>query len=234
MNVALIIAGGRGLRTQQDIPKQFLTVFDRPILFYTLETFQQHPDIDMIGVVCLEGWEEIFCAYTKQFQIDKVKAVFKSGETVQESIRNGVLGLKEYCKEDDIIIIHDGIRPMVDASLISDCIVTCRKYGNGVSAMPYFEQIFLKKDDLSTTQYVPRDTIMCVQTPQAYRFHKLYWAYQKAFEEKIGISYSAYTNTMMVDLGETLYFSAGSSKNLKITTSDDIEILKSIIGDTRK
>ena len=214
---------------RQEIPKQFLTINDCPVIIYTLAAFQNHPEIDAIAVVCLEGWENVLKAYAKQFGITKLKYIFKGGESVQESIRNGVLDLKEICTDEDIVVIHDGIRPIVDIDVLSSVIATCKKYGNGVTSLPYNEQIFRKKDDISTTEYIVRDTLRRVQTPQAYKFAKLLWAYTEAFEKGIGIYGSSYTNTMMVDLGETLYFAAGSEKNIKITTIADIEIFQSLL-----
>ena len=230
MNVALVIAGGTGKRVGQDIPKQFINVNDKPVLIYTLEAFQKHPEIGAIEVVCLDGWHDILKAYAKQFGIDKMKWVVSGGNTCQESIRNGVFFLKDKCQQDDIVIIHDGIRPMIDEEVLSDVIITCQRYGNGVSSLDYNEQIFRKKNDTSTMEYIPRDTLKRVQTPQAYKFDRLLWAYEKAFKEEVGIYGSSYTNTMMVDLGETLYFAKGSDKNLKITTTDDFEIFKALLS----
>jgi len=229
MNVAIIIAGGNGHRMNQDIPKQFINVYDKPVLIYTLEGFQKHPEIDAIEVVCLDGWHDILWAYAKQFNIDKLRWVISGGETGQESIRNGVFNLEDKCEEYDIIIIHDGIRPLVDDGVLSDVIIKCKKHGNAVTSLPYNEQIFKVKDENSTCEYINRETLRRVSTPQAYRFGKLIWAYKKAFAEKIGIHSSSYTNTMMVDLGETLYFAAGSDKNIKLTTKDDLEMFKAYL-----
>ena len=229
MNTAIVLAGGSGQRARQDIPKQFINVNDKPILIYTLKSFQKHPEIDSILVVCIEGWEEILRAYAKQFGITKLKWVVPGGNSGQESIRNGVFALRDKCAPDDIVIIHDGIRPLVDEAVISDVIVKCRKHGNAVTSLPYNEQIFVIQDDLSTKQYIPRETLRRVQTPQAYLYSKLLWGYEEAFKRNIGITGSSYTNTMMVDLGETLYFAAGSDKNIKITTVDDIELFKGYI-----
>jgi 2-C-methyl-D-erythritol 4-phosphate cytidylyltransferase len=230
MNIALIIAGGTGKRTQQEIPKQFINVYDKPILIYTLEGFQTHSDIEAIEVVCLEGWHEIVKAYAKQYNISKLKWIVNGGETVQESIRNGIYNLMNNCKSDDIIIIHDGIRPLIDKAVVSDCIAVCKKYGNAVSSLPYNEQIFKTVDGLTTTEYIPREAIRRIQTPQAYILDDLYKSYKKAFSEKIGIYGSAYTNTMMVELGETLHFATGSDRNIKITTLDDIELFKALLS----
>ena len=228
MNIALIIAAGQGERTNQDIPKQFLNVFDTPVIIHTLKSFQKHPEIDVIEVVCLTGWHDILWAYAKQFNIDKLKWVISGGDTTQESIRNGVYNLDGKCEADDIVIIHDGVRPLVEESVLSDIIVKCKQHGNAVSSLPYNEQIFVVDDDSSTKAYIPRETLRRVVTPQAYRFNLLLKSYKKAFDENIGITGSSYTNTMMVDLGETLYFAAGSEKNIKLTTTEDIEIFKAL------
>ena len=226
MNVAIIIAGGSGQRMGQDIPKQFINVYDKPILIYTLESFQKHPLVDAIEVVCIEGWHNVLWAYAKQFNIDKVKWVISGGGSVQESIRNGVDNLKDVCSDKDNIIIHDGIRPLVDVEVLTDVIEKCNEHGNGVTSLPYNEQIFVIEDEYTTNKYIPRETLRRVSTPQAYKYDKLVWAYEKAFREEIGIHGSSYTNTMMVELGETLYFAKGSDKNIKLTTKDDLEIFK--------
>ena len=229
--IAIIIAGGSGHRMGQDIPKQFINVNDKPILMYTLDGFQKHPQIDAIEVVCIDVWHDVVWAYAKQFNITKLKWITSGGETGQESIRNGVYNLKDVCKEDDIIIIHDGIRPLVDDTVLTDVIKTAREKGNAVTSMPYNEQIFVvdEKDNTTTTKYIPRETLRRVSTPQAYTYGKLDWAYHKAFEEKIGIYGSSYTNTMMVELGERLNFAAGSDKNIKLTTKDDLEMFKAYL-----
>ena len=228
-NIALIIAGGSGSRMGLDIPKQFVNVNGKPVLIYTLEAFENHPQIDAIEVVCIEGWEDTLKSYADKYNINKLLWITKGGNTGQESIRNGVFNLEGKINNDDNVIIHDGVRPMLDSEIISDVIVKCNMYGNGVSSMPYNEQIFLKDNETSTIKYIPRETLRRVVTPQAYKFDKLKWAYKKAFEEKIGISNSSYTNTMMTELGERLYFAAGSDKNIKLTTQDNLLIFKAML-----
>lgn len=229
MNVAVIIAGGSGHRMQQDIPKQFINIYDKPVLIYTLESFQQHPSIGSIGVVCIDGWHDVLKAYAKQFGITKLDWVVSGGNSAQESIANGIFKLKDICAEDDVVIIHDGIRPLVEASVLSDVIAKAHAFGNGVTSLPYNEQIFVKQDEYTTTQYIPRQTLRRVSTPQAYRYSEVLWAYEKAFAENIGLGEGTYTNTLMVDLGKTLYFAAGSEKNLKLTTKDDLELFKAYL-----
>lgn len=231
MNIAIIIAGGSGHRMGQDIPKQFINVYDKPVLIYTLEGFQNHPMIDKIVVVCIEGWENVVRAYARQFNITKLVNIIPGGKSGQESIRNGVFSLEGKVKEDDVVIIHDGIRPLVESSVLSDVISVCQKYGNAVTSMPYNEQIFVIDEEQpdTTMKYIPRETLRRVSTPQAYKFELLDTKYHEAFEKEIGIYGSSYTNTMMVELGVRLHFASGSDKNIKLTTKDDLEMFKAYL-----
>lgn len=231
MNYAVIIAGGHGARMGQDIPKQFINVYDKPVLVYTLEGFQRHPLIDSIILVCINGWKDMVWAYAKQFGIDKLTKIVLGGDSGQESIRNGVYALEGIAEPDDIIIIHDGVRPLVESDVLTDVVRTAQKYGNAVTSMPYNEQIFVvsEEDPSTTTQYIPRETLRRVSTPQAYRFDLLDEGYHRAEAENVGMEGSNYTNTMMVQLGVRLYFAAGSDKNIKLTTKDNLEMFKAYL-----
>jgi len=232
MNIAVLIAGGSGNRMGQDIPKQFININDKPVLVYTLEGFQQHEDIDAIGIVCIDGWESMVQAYANQFNITKLQWIVKGGNSAQESIYNGVKALEGRAKADDIVIIHDGIRPLVEPFVLTDVISKAKEFGNAVTSMPYNEQIFVVSDDdeSTTTQYIPRETLRRVSTPQAYRYDLLSDKYEEAFATGVGIQGSNYTNTMMVQLGVRLHFAAGSDKNIKLTTKDDLELFKGYLA----
>ena len=229
MRTAVIIAGGSGKRMHQDIPKQFLSVNGKPILIYTLESFQNHPLIDQILLVVKKGWEDLAWRYVKQYHLTKVKWIIIGGRIGQESINNGVQFLKDKISETDTVIIHDGIRPIVDAYVLSDVVVTAEEKGNAVSALPYNEQIFLKDDEESTSNYIDRNTIMRVMTPQAYRFDILVEGYDRAMLQDVGMTDSSYTNTLLVELGYKLYFAVGSEKNIKITRPDDLLIFRALL-----
>lgn len=228
MNVAIIIAGGVGSRMGREIPKQFIEVDGKTVLAYTLESFQKHPMIDAIEVVCIKGWEDVLMKEARAYGITKLKWVVEGGSSCQESIRNGVYHLKDICSPDDIAVIHDGIRPLVDEAVLTDVMETALKFGNAVTSLPYNEQIFVvnAEDPATTTEYIPRETLRRVSTPQAYRYGLLESKYREAFEKGIGIYGSSYTNTMMVELGVRLHFAAGSDKNIKLTTPDDLAIFK--------
>lgn len=226
MNAAVLLAGGSGSRTEQDVPKQFMNVYDKPIIIYTLEAFQCHPDIDTIIVACLDGWQTILEAYAKEAGITKLQHIVRGGANGQESARKALEALQGICKEDDIVIIHDAVRPMVSAEIISDCIVKCRQYGSGLAAVRCQETIVRTEDGEKGDSYVKRKGIMRVQTPQAYLYGKALRVHEKAHEQ--GVYDAVYTNILMLDMGETLYFSKGSEKNLKITTMEDVEIFKAL------
>ena len=231
MNIAMLIAGGSGHRMHQDIPKQFLNVYDRPVIIYALQAFQQHPDIDAICVVCLEGWEEILSAYARQFAITKLNWVVCGGENGQASIKNGIWALKDETDGEDLILIHDAIRPLVSQEIISDCIEKCRQYGSAVTVVPCAEAMVMTEDTEKSNALMDRDRLMRTQTPQCFPIRKLIWAHEEAI--RCGITNSTATVTLMIELGKTIHFSKGSEKNIKLTTTDDIEIFKALLNTTK-
>ena len=142
--IAILTAGGTGTRTHQDLPKQFLTVENKPIIIYTLEAFQQHPSIDEIYVSCLEGWSAVLEAYAKQFNITKLKRIVTGGATGQESIYNGLKAIKEdnTSTKDIVVVVHDGNRPMLPQDVITDNLVKQKRYGSAVTVIPTTEVVF--------------------------------------------------------------------------------------------
>lgn len=227
MNIALIIAGGSGARMQQDIPKQFLNVNDKPVIIYTLEAFQKHPSIDEIAVVCLEGWESVLRAYATQFNISKLVHIFPGGDNGQSSIRNGVFGLEAYSEEDDIVLIHDAIRPMISADIISDCLITAQKFGNSITVIPCAEAMLKTEDGIESSGVFSRDHLKRTQTPQAFHIGEICDVHREAL--KRGITNSVASCTLMLEMGKKVFFSKGSEKNIKLTTVEDIDIFKALL-----
>jgi len=211
-----------------EVPKQFALVRGKPVLVYTIEAFERHPSIDSIGVVCVDGWHSVLHDYCARFEITKVDWVISGGETAQESIHLGLRHLAGRIQDNDTVVIHDGNRPLVDADVISDVLATCYKYGNGVASLPYNEQIFQidAEEPYSTIAYIPRDTLRRVSTPQAYHYAVITKRYREAAERGIGFGPSSYANTLMVEMGERLYFAAGSDLNIKLTTPEDLELFR--------
>lgn len=230
-NIALLIAGGSGARMHQSIPKQFLTVNERPVIVYTLEAFQYHPEIDIIAVVCIDGWESVLQAYANQFNITKLKHIIPGGENGQDSIRNGVFELEKYYESTDIVLIHDAIRPMVSAEIISDCIRVTREKGNAITVIPCAEAMMQTNDGIISTGNFPRDRLKRSQTPQGFQIGKICALHRRAIER--GITNSVASCTLMIEMGEQVYFSVGSEKNIKLTTVEDIDIFKALLAAKR-
>lgn len=230
MNVAILTAGGIGSRTHQDLPKQFITVDNKPIIIYTLEAFQQHPNIDEIYVACLEGWEAVLCAYAKQFNITKLKRIVIGGATGQASIYNAMQAVSEAHSDtsDIIVLIHDGNRPMVSQDVITDSIVKQKMYGSAVAVIPTTEVVFVSQDGQLSTEALNREELWRTQTPHSYKFDELLAVHRRAIKD--GIDNTAASCSLMQKYGYTTYFSKGSEKNIKITTAEDIEIFKALLN----
>lgn len=229
MNTALIIAGGVGARMGQDIPKQFINVYDKPVILYTLEAFQNHPEIDEIEVVCLDGWHDVLKAYAKQFGITKLVNVVSGGKNGQDSIRNGLYDIaNRHHYDEDIVLIHDAIRPMLSKEVIDDNLRVCRKYGNAITVLPCNAAMLKTFDGIETEEQVPRDNLKETQTPQSFYLKDIVATHKEALER--GITNSVASCTLFIEMGKKLYMSNGSEKNLKLTTTEDIEIFKALLN----
>ena len=228
-NIALLIAGGSGNRMGQDIPKQFMHVDGIPVIIHTLKCFQQHPDIDSIAVVCLFGWETVLRTYANQFLIDKLKWIFPGGKTGMESIHNGIYGLKEAgCDDDDLVLIHDSVRPLLSQEIISNNIATCKAYGYAITGIQCREAILESEDGFVSSTSIPRDKLIRTQTPQTFRLSNIIKVHERARE--LGIKDSVASCTLIAEVGGIdMHIVPGSEKNIKITTVEDLEILKSLM-----
>ena len=231
MNIALLTAAGASTRMGQDIPKQFLTVNEKPIIAYTMEAFQHHPEIDEIIVVCLEDWQPMLKAYARQFNISKLIRTVPGGATGQESIHNGIMSLAEDHDMNDLILVHDGNRPYVSEQIITDCIKTARKFGDSVAAIPCQEAMVLTDDGITSTGNIDRDHLKRTQTPHGFTLGKMLELHERAKEK--GITNTTATCTLMMELGEPVHFYEGSEKNLKLTTLDDMDIFKALLASKR-
>lgn len=232
MNIALLIAGGVGARMGQDIPKQFLSVNDKPVIVYTLEAFQSHPKIDSIAVVCVEGWEDVLHAYARQFGISKLDLVVPGGKNGQDSIRNGLFALESAGRgSEDIVLVHDAIRPMVSEEIISDCIEVTERHGNAVAVVPCAEAMLTTDDAEQSTGSYPREGLKRTQTPQGFRLGDLCGLHRRALEA--GITNSVASCTLVVEMGGVVHFSKGSERNVKLTTVEDIDIFKALLASKR-
>lgn len=226
MTTALILAGGIDSRFKMSIPKQFVNVNNRPIIVYTLEIFQNHPEIDEIVVTCLDGWQEMVRVYGKQFNITKLKDIIPGGKDAQESTYHGLVHLQDRMAKGDVVVVHDAIRPMVSEEIISASIQMCRKNGMGVAATYIMDTIMHSEDGKEGYQSINRYRIMKVQTPQAFDFQYILEAHKRAIEQ--GCLGAWDNSSMLTNLGEKVYFSEGSDLNLKINTTEDVEMFKAL------
>ena len=228
--IAILTAGGTGTRTHQDLPKQFLTVENKPILIYTLEAFQRHPSIDEIYVSCLEGWSAVLEAYAKQFNITKLRRIVTGGATGQESILNGLKAVAEDHEEtgEIVVMIHDGNRPMLPQDVITDNLVKQKKYGSAVTVIPTTEVVFVSNNGVESNSALNRDELWRTQTPHSYKFDELWNVHNNAIKD--GVTNMAASCSLMQKYGYTTYFSKGSEKNIKITTAEDIDIFKALLN----
>ena len=225
--IALVIAGGTGQRMGQDIPKQFLIVEEKPIIIYTLEAFQNHPSIDGIVVVCLNGWHEVLKSYAKQFNISKLVSIANGGKNGQESIKNGLDEILRFFSEDDMVLIHDSIRPMVSNEIISDNIAKCEIYGNATVVTPCTTVVLKKTTDEYSEEVVDRDSLYITQTPQAFILKDILQAHKEAKEK--GIDNAVASCSLYATLGKKVYYSVGDETNIKLTRPGDIQIFKGLV-----
>lgn len=230
MNIALLTAGGTGNRMGQDIPKQFMCIDNQPVIIYTMQAFQFHPEIDAIAVVCLPGWDVILQAYANQYNITKLKWIFDGGDSNQESIFNGINGLKkEGCSENDIILVHDGVRPLVDPRIISENISVCKQYGYAVTGLTCKEAIMELVGNTVKDIDIPRERLVRTQTPHTYSLGTLLSAHFKAKE--MGITNTVASCTLIALTGyKEQHIVEGTEKNgLKLTRPQDVDLFKAMI-----
>lgn len=228
MNVPIILAGGVGSRVGADIPKQFIKVLGKPILVYTIEAFQNHPEIDAIEVVCIESHMDYLRELVDEYNLDKVKWITKGGVDFQHSVINGVNNLKGVLDDDDIVLVHYGASPFVQADIISDAIRVCREKGNSSPAMSS-PLLVGTNDGEKSTEWIDRDKIVIFNAPQCFKFSYVTQLYDEAIEKNLLEQVEPHTTTLMYLMGREIYLSKSSQINIKITNKEDIELFKGYV-----
>lgn len=228
MNIAVIFAGGAGNRMKTTSkPKQFLELHGKPILIYTLEVFQKSDLIDGIILVMLDGWIQHSIDLIDTYKITKVKAVIKGGKTGQESIFLGIKKAYEMYSEESIVLIHDGVRPLVDSETIEKCIDSVNEYDSAITVSPAIETVALMEEETSVGNILPRKKCQMVKAPQCFRLGKFYSTHLKAIEDgNLSFIDSA---SLMQFYGNTLHTVEGSSENIKITTPGDFYVFRALV-----
>lgn len=229
MNFMVLLAGGIGSRVGAGIPKQFVDVLGKPVIAYTLQRFQDHPDIDGIEIVCLEGFQEKMMKIVDDNHITKVIKIVAGGNDFQHSVMNGVEGLKGIASSDDIIMIHWAASPFVSDEIISDGIRVCKEKGNSISACPFYLLAGNNVDGVLSDRYIDRDTVMIMSAPQSFTYSYVREMYAEAVEKGLIDQVEPHTTTLMYKMGRKIYFSKGNQLNIKITTKEDLDLLKRVI-----
>ena len=228
MNVPIILAGGIGSRVGADIPKQFIEVLGKPILVYTIEAFQNHPEIDAIEVVCIESHMDYLRDLVDEYNLDKVKWITKGGVDFQHSVINGVNNLKGVLDDEDVVLVHYGASPFIQNDIITDAIRVCRKKGNSSPAMSSPLLVGTNDGDKST-EWIDRDKIVIFNAPQCFKFSYVTQLFDEAIEKDLIDKVEPHTTTLMYLMGREIYFSKSSQINIKITNKEDIELFKGYV-----
>lgn len=228
MNIAVIFAGGVGSRmNSKDRPKQFLLVHGKPIIVHTIDIFHDHSDIDGIIVVCVSDWIDYMEEMKYRFRLDKIDKIVPGGETGQMSIYNGLKAAEEiYGLDDNIVLIHDGVRPLITKQLITDNIECVKAHGSAITCSPAKETVALIDGENGIDEIVPRDRSRIAKAPQSFYLKDIIEAQEKSIAD--GNTNMIDSCTLMRYYGNKLYAVEGSSENIKITTPDDFYTFRAI------
>lgn len=229
MNIAIILAGGTGTRVGADIPKQFINVLGKPILAYTLDNFQNDPEIGAIEIVCHKDWIEEVKQICGKYQITKLKWVTQGGGTFQESTLNGIFNLKGKISPDDIVVISFGVSPFTSSDIINDGIRIAGEHGNAISAEDSPLCTCIKDDEYGTTQNLIRETIKGFSNPWTFKYGELVEAYEEAIKRGILNDLEPHTTSVYLALGKRLWFSKSSGYNFKITLKEDLDKMEGLL-----
>lgn len=229
MNIAVIFAGGTGKRMNtRSKPKQFLEMHGKPVLIYTLQHFEEHAEIDHIVLVCLESWIDYAKKLIKEYRITKIIDIVPGGSTGQQSIFLGVhRAYEESTFDKDIVLIHDGVRPLIDSDTITECLASVRKYGSAITTTPAIETIFVNGDSDKIGKIFNRSQCAMARAPQCFYLSDLYRAHLKAQKEgKLDFIDSA---MLMQYYGMKLHMVQGPVENIKITTPTDFYMFRALL-----
>lgn len=225
MNIAILLAGGVGKRAACEVPKQFVEVNHKPLIVYTLEKFQESEEIARICVVCVKEWIPALKSYAEQFGITKLDTVCEGGNTGLESLKKGLAALD--CEEDDLILIHDAVRPFVDAAIIKDNIAVAKEHDVAMTAVDCVETLVYMEKDGYAEKMIPRDYLQRIQTPQTFKYRILKDIYHQVKTEEIS---EPSIFALYMRMGNPIYCSKGNDKNIKITYPEDIEYFKKLFS----
>lgn len=227
MNIAIILAGGSGTRMGSDTPKQFIDIYGKPLIIHTIEAFNRNKSIDYIAVICKKEFQDDFKIWVRQYGISKVKWIVDGGNSRQESVFKGIEALKDFCKDDDILIIHDSARPLISQRIITENIEFTKKYKAVNTVIPSTDTIIKSLNGEEIEEVPKRKELYLVQTPQSFQYQLIRRAHKEALKNDI----KEVTDDcqLVLNLGHKVHLVKGDRLNFKITTFEDLLILKSLI-----
>lgn len=236
MNVAVILAGGVGNRVGADIPKQFIEVLGKPVLAYTIETFEEHSEIDAVLVVCIKSYIDYMWEIKDKYNFSKLLWVTEGGDTFQESVMNGINYLEDKIDGEDIVLVHFGASPFITGDIISDCIKVCKEKGNAISATDFYllsgkkvSTDSVAEPDNYSDEYINRETLAVMNSPHAFKYGFINDLYKKAVKTGIINTVEPHTTTLMYAMGEKIFFALGSQNNIKITRKEDLSLFEGYV-----
>jgi len=226
-NIALIFAGGSGLRMNFNAqPKQFLQLHDKEIIIHTIEHFENHPDIYAIAVACIKEWIPFFKSLLKKYQIEKVKWIVSGGKTGQESIYNGLNAIRNECTDNTVVLIHDGVRPLINSELITNCINSVHKHGSAITVTPEVETVVSLDNNKKITSITDRSVCYHAKAPQCFKFKDIYSVHNCAKQE--GLNHLIDSASLMAYYDYELYTVECGYDNIKITTPTDFYLFRAL------
>jgi 2-C-methyl-D-erythritol 4-phosphate cytidylyltransferase len=228
MITAIILAGGVGSRVGADRPKQFVEVLDKPVLAYTIEIFEKHPDVDAIEVVCHKSWKDYLDEMIVKYGYKKVKWVADGGETFQDSVMSGVNNLKDKISGEDYVLIQYGAAPFTSKRIVSDVIRVMKEKDSSVTATPCYQLLGSMDGDTSNT-WVDRDKYTQIACPYGFKYSYLLDVYKRAMEKGLIDVIEPHTTSLMYALGDKLNLAYGDQTNIKITTKEDLDMFEGYV-----
>jgi len=232
MNIAIIFAGGTGQRLksgQDSTPKQFLKIHNKPIIIHTLELFQEHPQIDKIYIAIHPDYYDYMSELVKHYYITKTAGIVKGGATGQESIYNALKLAQSQNPDDSIVLIHDGVRPNITPEVITQNIECATKNGNAITSTSCFETILISENGINPKHVPYRKHTYSAQAPQSFRLGDIIDAHEQTRKTNPNYTDIVDSCTLYKTLGKETYMIKGNRGNIKITTIEDLYILRALI-----
>lgn len=229
MNIAIIFAGGSGVRMGAGVPKQFLEINGKPILIHTLQLFQEHEEIDKIYLAMSRDYMRYAQQLVLDYNIDKMAAIVPGGETSQDSIYNALKKAQEENPEDSIVLVHDGVRPVVEYSVISDNIASVKEYGSAITSTPCYETILISSDGEKIDELPLRKESYAAQAPQSFYLKDIIEAHEAIRQTETRYENMVDACTIYRALGRQPHLVMGNRGNIKVTTPEDVYLFRALI-----